>query len=138
MRKNSIGTRFVTAAVAGGLLLSAGTAASAASATGSFPATCDPVNFGYGSDDYYHYHDTSLTTINVKNDGSDRTATTRLFRSTGIALTAYNIAPGASRDWTSAVAAGYYKVQAKASSTANCNAALPGNGNFSFKYKITF
>lgn len=121
-----------------GLVVAGSTIASATTATGDFKATCDPTEFGFASDGSYHYHDNSNVLVSVTNNDSGRTATVRLYRSTGTTLSSYNIANTSTKIWGSAIAAGYYRVEAKAASTANCNGALPGNGNFTFKYLISY
>lgn len=135
---NGVLKKLTIASIAGSPLVVGGTAASAIVEPGSFSATCDPAVYGYSSDNRYHHHDSSYTTISVKNNGSSRTATTRLYRSNGVALHAQNLASGETKNWGSAVASGYYRVDAKSASSANCNGASPGKGNFTFKYKITF
>lgn len=133
-----ISTKLTAVAVSLGLVVVGATSASAYYTTGSFSATCDPVNYGFGSDNHSHYHDDSNMLIAVKNDGSGRSAQVRLYRTTGTYLATYNIANTKTKIWGNAVAAGYYRVQAKASSTANCNGVAPGNGNFTFKYGISY
>ena len=134
----SISRKIAVVGLSLGVLIGGSTIANAYVANGSFSATCDPVNYGYKSDNHYHYHDNSNTLISVKNNGSGRTATVRLYRSTGTTLTSYNITNSSTQIWGPSVAAGNYKVEAKAASTANCNGVLPGYGNFTFKYQIAY
>ena len=138
MKNNGVLRKTAISLAVCGILIASSTSASAATASGSFSATCDPINYGYSSDNLYHYHPNSSSTISVKNNGSDRTATARLYRSTGTGLFAQNLGIGEKKSWSSAVAQGYYRVEAKAASTANCNGPLPGKGNFTFKYEIDF
>ena len=112
--------------------------ASAATGSGSFDATCDPSNYGYASDGKTYQHN-AYGTISVKQTGSNPTlsSSVKVTSQNGNSTSVKTVSDGGTVSWTN-VLTGQYKVEAKSSSTSNCNGWLPGNGNYKFSYTITY
>jgi hypothetical protein len=135
MRKN---LRAGIAAAAVALTVASGGAALAVTSTGSFSATCDPANYGHATDNRSYQH-ASQGTLSIRQTGSSPRVTSNVYATSqnGNSLTGRNIGDGETASWSN-VRAGQYRVFARSSSTVNCNGILPGQGNYTFQYSITY
>jgi hypothetical protein len=130
--------RFATAGVTVALVVAVAMPASAATADGSFTATCDPGSYGYATNGTVYQHSTKGT-LSVKQTASSPTITSsvKVTSQNGNSTSDTNVSDGGTASWTN-VLAGQYKVYARSSSGVNCNGAWPGKGNYKFSYKITY
>ncbi len=130
--------RIATAGVTIGLAVAVALPASAATADGSFTATCDPANYGFATNGTAYQHST-YGTISVKQTASSPqvTSSVKVTSQNGNSTPVVNVSDGATAKWTG-VLTGQYKVYARSSSGVNCNGAWPGNGNYTFSYTITY
>jgi len=128
---------FVVSAAA--TLMVAGPAAASVTNSGSFAATCNPSSYGYATDNVGYYHVTNLGTVSIKQKSSSpgSTSTVTAMSQNGKEFSAQNIGDNGVASWAN-VLTGTYHVEAKSSYDHNCNGVLPGDGNYTFGYEITY
>src|SRR5690606_32614974 len=131
--------RFVGAALAAvGIMFVAGAAAYGATGDGSFSATCDPASYGFSTDGKTYQHSAKGTvSIKQKSTNPVLTSSVKATSQNGNSLPVVNVSDGQTATWAN-VLPGQYKVYARSSSSVNCNGWLPGNGNYTFNYSITY
>lgn len=109
----------------------------AATGSGSFAATCNPSSYPFATNGLAYQH-ASKGTLKIKQTGPSALASSvKAVSQNGNSLSVKTISNGGTAEWPD-VLAGQYKVHARLSADHNCNGALPGHGNYTFKYTITY
>jgi hypothetical protein len=120
-------------------LMVAGPASASVTNSGSFAATCNPSSYGYGTDNVGYAHVINLGSVLIKQKSSSpgSTSTVTAMSQNGKEFASQNIGDNQTASWSN-VLAGTYHVEAKSSYDHNCNGILPGDGNYTFSYEITY
>jgi hypothetical protein len=107
----------------------------AATTTQTTSVSCDGVTIKSG---VTVTHDPSGT-FKITQNSTNPTSITRTYArsSNGNDLTIKTVANGGTATWTGVLASNY-TVKAFRSSAANCNGWLPGHGNYSWNYTVTY
>lgn len=107
----------------------------AASTTQTTSVSCDGVTIKSG---VTVHHDPSGT-FKIKQNSTSPTSSTKTYArsSNGNDLSIKTISDGQTATWTGVIA-NDYTVKAFRSTASNCNGWLPGHGNYSWNYTVTY